>query len=327
MRRLFRQFSFPGGIPSHAAPETPGLDPRGRRARLRARPRLRRGASTTRTCWSACVIGDGEAETGPLAGELALQQVPQPGARRRGAADPAPQRLQDRQPDRAGPHPRGRAARAAARLRLRAVLRSSGDETRARCTSAWPRRSTRCSTRSPRSSARRRAPDGVPTSGPRWPMIVLRTPKGWTGPARGRRPAGRGHLARPPGAAGRASASNPEHLAAAGELAALLPARGAVRRRRARCARSSPALPPRGDRRMSANPHANGGAAAARPATCPTSATTPSTCPSPARPIAEATRVLGALAARRRSAPTRDDFRLFGPGRDRVEPAAARCSR
>ena len=40
--RLFRQFSFPGGIPSHVAPETPGLDPRGRRARLRAGARLRR---------------------------------------------------------------------------------------------------------------------------------------------------------------------------------------------------------------------------------------------------------------------------------------------
>ena len=34
MQRLFKQFSFPGGIPSHVAPETPGLDPRGRRARL-----------------------------------------------------------------------------------------------------------------------------------------------------------------------------------------------------------------------------------------------------------------------------------------------------
>ena len=43
MQRLFRQFSFPGGIPSHVAPETPGLDPRRRRAGLRAQPRLRRG--------------------------------------------------------------------------------------------------------------------------------------------------------------------------------------------------------------------------------------------------------------------------------------------
>ena len=48
LRRLFRQFSFPGGIPSHVAPETPGLDPRGRRARLLARPRLRRGVRQPR---------------------------------------------------------------------------------------------------------------------------------------------------------------------------------------------------------------------------------------------------------------------------------------
>ena len=64
MARLFRQFSFPGGIPSHVAPEVPGLDPRGRRAGLLADARVRRGASTTRTCVVACVIGDGEAETG-----------------------------------------------------------------------------------------------------------------------------------------------------------------------------------------------------------------------------------------------------------------------
>ena len=43
LRRLFRQFSFPGGIPSHVAPETPRVDPRGRRARLCAGACLRRG--------------------------------------------------------------------------------------------------------------------------------------------------------------------------------------------------------------------------------------------------------------------------------------------
>ena len=48
MRALFRQFSFPGGIPSHAAPETPGFDPRGRRARLLAGARLRRGVRQPR---------------------------------------------------------------------------------------------------------------------------------------------------------------------------------------------------------------------------------------------------------------------------------------
>ena len=101
----------------------PRLVPRGRRARAtRCCTRTAR-RSTTRTWSSFCVVGDGEAETGPLADELALRQVPQPGPRRRGAADPAPQRVQDRQPDAAGPDPRGRAARAAARLRLRPARR------------------------------------------------------------------------------------------------------------------------------------------------------------------------------------------------------------
>ena len=67
MRELFRQFSFPGGIPQPRRPGDARLDPRGRRARLRARARLRRGVRQPRACSSLCVVGDGEAETGPLA--------------------------------------------------------------------------------------------------------------------------------------------------------------------------------------------------------------------------------------------------------------------
>ena len=51
MRRLFRQFSFPGGIPSHAAPETPGLDQRGRRARATRSSTPTAPPSTTPTWW------------------------------------------------------------------------------------------------------------------------------------------------------------------------------------------------------------------------------------------------------------------------------------
>ena len=93
------------------------VDPRGRRAGLCAGARLRRGFR----------------QPGPGGGmrdrrrrgrdrsagrQLAFQQVPQPRHRRRGAADPAPQRLQDRQPDGAGPHPAGGTRVAALRLRL-----------------------------------------------------------------------------------------------------------------------------------------------------------------------------------------------------------------
>ena len=49
LREFFKQFSFPGGIGSHCTPETPGLDPRRRRTRLRAVPRLRRRVRQSRT--------------------------------------------------------------------------------------------------------------------------------------------------------------------------------------------------------------------------------------------------------------------------------------
>jgi phosphoketolase len=116
LRQLFRQFSWPYGVPSHVAPETPGsiheggelgyalshaygaaFDNPGLIVSLRRR--RRRG--------------------GNRAGRdrLAFQQVHQSGARRRGAADPALERLQDRQPDRARPHSRARADPALQRLR------------------------------------------------------------------------------------------------------------------------------------------------------------------------------------------------------------------
>src|SRR6266699_5422868 len=66
MRRLFRQFSFPGGVPSHVAPETPGSIHEGGAL----------GYSLAHACGAAfdnpglvvaCVVGDGEAETGPMA--------------------------------------------------------------------------------------------------------------------------------------------------------------------------------------------------------------------------------------------------------------------
>ena len=55
--------------------------------------------STTPTSIVACVVGDGEAETGPLATSWHSNKFLNPGARRRGSADPASQRLQDRQPN------------------------------------------------------------------------------------------------------------------------------------------------------------------------------------------------------------------------------------
>ncbi len=122
MARLFRQFSFPGGIPSHASPEAARLDPRGRGARLfpgaclRRRPRQPRSDGRLR----------GRRRRGrgrPAGGRLARKQVPQPTSRRHGPAHPASQRLQDRQPDGPRLHAPGGVAQPARRLRLRTDLR------------------------------------------------------------------------------------------------------------------------------------------------------------------------------------------------------------
>jgi xylulose-5-phosphate/fructose-6-phosphate phosphoketolase len=66
MRRLFRQFSFPGGIPSHTAPDTPGSINEG--GELGYSLAHADGAALGNPgLLVACVVGDGEAETGPLA--------------------------------------------------------------------------------------------------------------------------------------------------------------------------------------------------------------------------------------------------------------------
>ncbi len=98
LRRLFRQFSFPGGIPSHVAPETPGSIHEG--GELGYSLLHAYGAVLDNPDLIAlCVVGDGEAETGPLAASWHSNKFLNPVRRRRGAAGAAPERLQDRQPD------------------------------------------------------------------------------------------------------------------------------------------------------------------------------------------------------------------------------------
>ena len=113
-------------------------------------------------------------------------------------------------------------------------------------------------------------------SGPRWPMIVLRTPKGWTGPKEvdGKQVEGSWRAHQVPI---ERDATNPEHVRILEELDEELPARGAVRRDGPPACRSSPRWRRRATRRMSANPHANGGVLL-RDCGCRTSATTPSRC-------------------------------------------------
>ena len=318
LRELFRQFSFPGGIPSHAAPETPGSIHEGGELGY-ALVHAFGAAFDNPDLLVACVVGDGEAETGPLAASWHSNKFLEPAPRRRRAADPAPERLQDREPDRARADPgaascsRSSRATAGSRARL-GRLRRRG--VRSRCTERFAAALDRvldAIAAIQRGGARRRRAER-----PRWPMIVLRTPKGWTGPARGRRRARRGHVALAPGAA-RRRARQPEHLRRLEEwlrsyrpeelfdddgrllpeLAALAPARRAAdereparERRRCCCATSS----------------------------CRTSATTRSRSPAPATTLGEATRVLGGFLrdVDRRGTPTTS---ASSARRDGVEPA------
>ena len=112
--RLFRQFSSARRHPQPRVGDHARVDPRGRRARLRAGARVRRGDGQPRPARA----GRGRRRRGrdrPAGGVLEGHLVPQPGPRRRGAADPAPQRRQDRRADRAGPQGPGRGARRCSR--------------------------------------------------------------------------------------------------------------------------------------------------------------------------------------------------------------------
>ena len=122
MKRLFKQFSFPGGIPSHVAPETPGSIHEGGELGLRPEPRLRRRVRQPRPDRRLRRRRRRGGDR-PARHRLARQQVPQPGPRRLRAADPAPERLQDRQPLLPRPHPQGRAAEVLRGHGLQALLR------------------------------------------------------------------------------------------------------------------------------------------------------------------------------------------------------------
>ena len=74
MKRLFRQFSFPGGIPSHVSPECPGSIHEGGELGYSLSHAFGAALDNPELI-VACVVGDGEAETGPLATSLAFQQV------------------------------------------------------------------------------------------------------------------------------------------------------------------------------------------------------------------------------------------------------------
>ena len=136
-----------------------------------------------------------------------------------------------------------------------------------------------------------RAREDGATQRPRWPMIILRSPKGWTGPKEvdGKPVEGTWRAHQVPLDEMR---EKPDHLQHARRRGCELQARRTLRRKRQASAPNLPRSRPRAVARMGMNPHANGGLLLSD-LRCRISAISPSTCRNPAQTHVEATRVLG----------------------------------
>ena len=225
MRRLFRQFSFPGGIPSHVAPEVPGSIHEGGELGY-ALAHAYGAAFDNPDLVVACIVGDGEAETGPLAASWHSNKFLDP--IHDGAVLPI---LQLNGYKIANPTVLARIPEDELRKLFEGygheVLIVAGDDpadvhqmlATAVDSAFGPHR--RDPTRRPR-RWRRCSPE-VADDRAAHPQGLDRT-------ARGRRCSGRGHVAGPPGAA-RRRAQQPRPPPPTGGVDAQLPARGVVRRR------------------------------------------------------------------------------------------------
>ncbi len=306
IKRLFTQFSFPGGIPSHVAPETPGSIHEGGElgyALLHAYG----AAFDNPDLLVCCVVGDGEAETGALAASWHSNKFLNP------ATDGAVLPIL---------HLNGY------KIANPTVLARIGDEELEQLLSGYGYKPYIVAGDEPETMHRLMAgtldkvvgeiqaiqkqarTEGF-TQRPRWPMIVLKTPKGWTGPkiVDGRQVEGTFRAHQVPIAEVR---SNPEHLKmleawmqsyrpeelfdTAGRLAPELAA-----------------LAPEGDRRMGANPRANGGLLL-RDLSLPDFRDYAVAVPEPGTVRAEATRVAGQFLrdVMRLNAESKN-FRVVGP--------------
>ncbi|WP_405783436.1 phosphoketolase [Streptomyces sp. NBC_00859] len=179
MARLFRQFSFPGGVPSHVAPETPGSIHEG--GELGYSLSHAYGAAFDNPgLLVACVIGDGEAETGPLAASWHSNKFLDPVCD--GAVLPI---LHLNGYKIANPTVLARIPEAELDELLRGyghdVLHVTGDDP---ATVHRAMAATMDTALDRIAAIQRDAREEGATERPHWPMIVLRTPKGWTGPAR-----------------------------------------------------------------------------------------------------------------------------------------------
>jgi xylulose-5-phosphate/fructose-6-phosphate phosphoketolase len=252
MRLLFRQFSFPGGVPSHVAPETPGSIHEG--GELGYSLSHAHGAAFDNPgLIVACVVGDGEAETGPLATSWHSGRFLNPAAD--GAVLPI---LHLNGYKIANPTVLARMPEAD----LDSLLRGYGYEPLYVTSPGVPVPHAEMAAALDEVIGRIRAiqdeaRNGRHTPGQPWPMIVLRTPKGWTGPAEvdGLPVAGTWRAHQLPLAEVR---TNPGHLLQLEEwLHSYRPEE--LFDRNGQPLADVLALVPEGQRRLGASPHANGG--------------------------------------------------------------------
>src|SRR5437588_1100253 len=180
MKRLFTQFSWPGGIPSHASPDTPGSIHEGGELGY-ALVHAYGAAFDNPDLLVCCVVGDGEAETGPLATSWHSNKFLNP--ERDGAVLPV---LHLNGYKIAGPTVLARIPYDELRTLLegygyapRLVAGSEPEAMHQEMAAALDEALDEIG-----KIQRRAREDGDPTR-PRWPLIVLRTPKGWTGPKEG----------------------------------------------------------------------------------------------------------------------------------------------
>jgi len=303
MRRLFRQFSFPGGIPSHAAPETPGSINEG--GELGYCLFHAYGAVFDNPDLIACcVVGDGEAETGPLATSWHSNKFLDP--RRDGAVLPILHLngYKIANPTVLARIPREELASLLAGYGYAAHFVEGDDPRAMHALMAATVDEVVAGIRRIQRAAR----EGGASGRPRWPMIVLVSPKGWTGPkvVDGKKAEGSWRSHQVP----IADMDKPEHVQQLERWMRsyrpleLFDAAGRLRPELA-------ALAPAGTRRMGANPHANGGMLL-RDLRLPDFRDYAVAVPAPGGVVAESTRTMGAFL-RDVMRDNGDNFRVFGP--------------
>ena len=253
MRRLFKQFSFPGGIPSHVAPETPGSIHEGGELGYSLSHAF--GAVFDNPdLIAACVVGDGEAETGPLATAWHGNKFLNPASD--GAVLPI---LHLNGYKIANPTVFARITHDEVKKFFegcgwKPYFVEVGDGTDPMAAHRMMADTLDKCLRDIRAAQKKAREQGVKER-PRWPMIVFRSPKGWTGirTADGKQIEGTFRAHQVP-----VDMSKPEHLGLVEQWLKSYRPEELFDENGAPCAQLK-AIAPKGDRRMGANPHANGG--------------------------------------------------------------------